>query len=64
MNALEAIVFVIHYFVFFLTVVLFLLKFHQKEKMKVLFYATLAIWILFGCIDFILALIRFIAVFG
>jgi len=64
MSGIEAIVFVIHYFVFFLAAVFFFLKFHKKENLKYALYIAIAIWILFGFIDFFLALGRFIAVFG
>ena len=64
MSVLEAMVFILHYFIFFLAVVFFLLKFHQKEKTKLLFYCAVGAWILFGFIDFFLALGRFISVFN
>jgi len=64
MNVIEAIIFVIHYFVFFLAICFFCLKFHKKENMKILFYAVVIIWLLVGFIDFLMALIRFVSVFN
>ena len=58
MTNFEALVFVSHYFFFFLTALFFFLKF-QKRK-KVVFYATLVLWIIFGFLGFFLELGRFI----
>ena len=64
MSGLEAVVFIIHYFVFFLAALFFFFKFHKKDNLKYAFYIAAGIWILFGFIDFFLALGRFIAVFN
>ena len=51
MNSLEAIIFILHYSIFLITVVLFFLKFHKKAKAKYIIYLTAALWIVFGTID-------------
>jgi len=60
MNSFEAIVFFLHYFIFLLAVIFFLLKFHKKEKLKYIFYISAALWILFGTIDFFIGFGRLI----
>jgi len=52
----KAMVFALHFFFFGLTVLLFLLKFHQKGNLKFALFSTGALWIVFGCIDFVLEL--------
>ena len=63
MNLLEAIVFILHYFLFLLTVLFFFLKFHKNEKTKFTIYLTGISWIIFATIDFFLALLRLISTF-
>ncbi|MCL2018482.1 MAG: hypothetical protein FWG70_01875 [Oscillospiraceae bacterium] len=63
MNSLEAIIFILHYSIFLITVVLFFLKFHKKAKAKYIIYLTAALWIVFGTIDFILGVGRLIEFF-
>jgi len=64
MNSLEAVIFALHYVLFFIAVVFFLLKFHKKPKAKFILYFVAALWIIFGFIDFLLGLGRFIEIFS
>jgi len=57
MDLFKAIVFVVHFFFFGLTVLFFFLKFHQKDKLKIVMFVVVAVWIVFGMIDFVLELI-------
>jgi len=52
MNCFEATVFFLHYFIFLLAAICFLLKFHKKDKLKYVLYTFIVFWILFGTIDF------------
>jgi len=52
----KVIVFASHFSFFAITVLLFLLKFHKKDKLKFVMFAITALWIAFGTIDFVLEL--------
>ena len=60
MDIFKIIVFISHFFFFGLTVLLFLLKFHKKEKLKFVFFCVSALWIIFGTIAFVLELLSVI----
>jgi hypothetical protein len=59
---LKIIVFALHFFFFGLTGVLFLLKFHKKEK-KFVMLTVVILWLVFGTIDFVLELNSVISTF-
>ena len=50
------IVFVSHYFFFGLAALFYLLKFHNKERLKFVIFSAAALWIIFSVIDFIFEL--------
>lgn len=56
MDIFKAVVFGVHFLFFGLTALLFFLKFHKRSKLKIVFFSAAAIWIIFGIIDFVLAL--------
>ena len=58
MNIYKAWVFILHFFFFIATAVLFVLKFHERMKLKVIIYATCILWIIFGTVDFIFGAIN------
>ncbi|MCL2053733.1 MAG: hypothetical protein FWG90_04715 [Oscillospiraceae bacterium] len=64
MNSFEAIIFILHYSIFALTVVLFLLKFHKKPKMKYVLYLSAVLWLMFGTTDFIMGMVRLVRFFS
>jgi len=63
MDIFKAVVFVSHFFFFALTVLLFFLKFHKKDKIKIIMFLTGAIWIIFGLMDFVIGLIGVLYMF-
>jgi len=63
-NTFKATIFVLHFFFFGLTVLLFLLKFHKRDNLKLVMYIIAALWIVFGSTDFILELKDFISMFA
>ena len=59
----KVIVFAMHFFFFGLTVLFFLLKFHKKDKLKLVMFFVGALWIIFGIIDFFLELNAVLSMF-
>lgn len=64
MNSFDAIVFILHYLIFVIALIMFLLKFHKKPKLKYVLYTTALLWIVFGTIDFFINLGRLIEFFN
>ena len=60
----KIIVFVSHFFFFGLTALFFFLKYHKKKKLKFVIFSSAALWIVFGCIDFILELRNILSMFA
>ena len=56
MDVFKIVVFVLHFFFFGLTALLFLLKFHKKGKRRFVIYSAGILWIIFGSIAFVLEL--------
>jgi energy-coupling factor transporter transmembrane protein EcfT len=56
---LKAVVFVLHFFFFGLTVLFFLLKFHKRGKIRFVMLPIGILWVVFGLIDFFLGLNNF-----
>lgn len=64
MDKFKAFVFVFHFFFFGLTALFFLLKFHKKDKTKIIMILSGVLWIIFGTIDFFLELNNFLSMFS
>ena len=61
-DLLKVVVFILHFFFFGLSVILFFLKFHKKNKLKYVIFSLAVLWIIFGAIDFILQLREIISI--
>ncbi|MFA6730565.1 MAG: hypothetical protein WC152_00935 [Candidatus Izemoplasmatales bacterium] len=59
----KVIIFASHFFFFGLAALFFLLKLHKKDKLKIVMFLAVALWIVFGSIDFLLELKSVLSIF-